>query len=170
MFQFAAGSDWFLAFLRTKVLPSVAKYLLSLDAVKKFIFPLLSQTGINYRHSSLSQHAGDEDFKVKAGDRMPYFLVDGQSVYDKLQQPKFHLLVFSDAPGDFQALKTEIESQEAELVDFNALSLYPHVAEAFGTDKAFHVLLRPDSYIGYISTESSLNELQLYLSDFVRYS
>src|ERR1051326_6326704 len=76
MFQFAASPEWFIEFLRTSVFPHVANYIFSLDAVKKFIFPLISQIGINYRHSSLSKHAWDEDFEVKAGDRMPYFLND----------------------------------------------------------------------------------------------
>src|SRR4029079_18169073 len=102
---------WFLAFLRTNVLPSVAKYILGLDTVRKFIFPLISQIGINYRHSSLSQHAGDENFNVKAGDRMPYILVDGESIYDGLQGPRFHLVVFSDAQAELQELQTELESQ-----------------------------------------------------------
>jgi len=39
---------------------------------------------------------GDRQFEVKAGDRMPYFLVDGSSVYDQLRAPKFHLLTFSN--------------------------------------------------------------------------
>ncbi|MDT5063158.1 MAG: hypothetical protein QOH63_3617 [Acidobacteriota bacterium] len=170
LFQFGAGSEWFLAFLRTNVLPSVAKYILSLDTVKKFVFPLISQIGINYRHSSLSGHAGDENFTVKAGDRMPFFLVDGKSIYDKLHQPKFHLLVFSDAESDFQALKTELESRYAALVDFNVLMLDPQVAEAFGTDKSFNVLLRPDNYIGFISTETSPDELRVYLNNFIGHS
>jgi 2-polyprenyl-6-methoxyphenol hydroxylase-like FAD-dependent oxidoreductase len=170
MFQFAAGSEWFLAFLRTNVLPSVAKYILSLDTVKNLIFPLLSQIGINYRHGSMSQHAGDENFKVKAGDRMPYFLVDGKSIYDKLHQPKFHWLVFSNTQSDFQTLKTELESQYAELVDFGAIPLYPQVAEVFGTDKSFNVLLRPDNYIGFISTETSPGELRVYLNKFAGHS
>jgi hypothetical protein len=38
--------------------------------------------------------------------------------------------------------------QYAELIDFNAISLDPQVADAFGTDKTFNVLLRPDNYIG----------------------
>ena len=168
MFQFAAGSEWFLAFLRTNVLPSVAKYILGLDTVRKFIFPLISQIGINYRHSSLSQHAGDENFNVKAGDRMPYILVDGESIYDGLQGPRFHLVVFSDAQVELQELQTELESQYHEFVDFNAISLRPEVAEAFGTDKSFSVLLRPDCYIGYISKETSLVELKVYLSNFVK--
>jgi 2-polyprenyl-6-methoxyphenol hydroxylase-like FAD-dependent oxidoreductase len=168
IFQFAAGSQWFLAFFRTNILPYVAKYLLSLDAVKNFIFPLLSQIGINYRHSSLSQHAGDKNFKVKAGDRMPYFLVDGKSIYDKLRQPKFHLLVFSNAQSDFQPLKTELESEYAELIDFNVIPFYPQLAEVFATNKSFNVLLRPDNYIAFISDETSLNRVKIYINEFVR--
>src|SRR4029434_1052446 len=54
IFDFAAGTDWLLEFLRSSVLPPIAKYIFSLDVVKKFAFPLLSQIGINYRHGSLS--------------------------------------------------------------------------------------------------------------------
>jgi len=170
LFQFGAGSEWFLAFLRTNVVPSVAKYILSLDMVKKFVFPIISQIGINYGHGSLSRHAGDEDFKVKAGDRMPYFLIDGKSIYDKLRQPRFHLLVFSDAHNDFQALKTELENEYAESVDFNIIPLDPQAAEIFGTNKPFNLLLRPDNYIGFISQETSSGELKGYLNKFVGYS
>jgi len=164
MFQFAAGSEWFLSFLRTDVLPPLAKYIFSFDPVKKFLFPLISQIGINYRHSSLSQHTGDEDFKVKAGDRMPYFLIDGESVYDKLRQPNFHWLVFSDAANSSQTLQTELEDHYAELVDFNVISLHRQVAEAFGTERPFSMMLRPDNYIGSISTETSLNGLRVFLN------
>ena len=168
MFQLAAGSEWFLAFLRTGVLPPLAKYIFSFDPVKKFLFPLISQIGINYRHSSLSQHTGDEDFKVKAGDRMPYFVVDGESIFNKLHQPKFHWLVFSDAAHSFQTLQTELENHYAELVDLKFISLHPQIAEAFGTDKAFGVLLRPDNYMGSISTETLLNGLRVFLDKFAR--
>ena len=167
MFQFGAGSEWLLAFLRTNVLPSVAKYILSLDVVKNFVFPLISQIGINYRHSSLSGHAGDEYFKVKAGDRMPYLLIDGRSLYDKLREPKFHLIVFSDAARDLPALQTELERRYGGLVDFNVVPLNPQVAAVFGTDKPFNVLLRPDNYIGFISPEISLHGLSIYLDKFI---
>ncbi|HEV8482537.1 MAG TPA: FAD-dependent monooxygenase [Blastocatellia bacterium] len=170
MFEFVAGSEWILAFFRTNVLPPLAKYIFSFDTVKKLIFPLISEIGINYRHSSLSRHTGDEDFKVKAGDRMPYFLVNDESVYDKLHQPNFHLLVFSDSQGDFQSLKTGLDNRYVVSVDFNAISLNPNVAEVFGTDKSFSLLLRPDNYIGFISTETSLSGLRVYLSEFIEHS
>src|SRR5499427_95483 len=51
-FGFAAGTDWLMNFFRLHVLPPLAKHLFSLDAVRKFAFPLVSQIGINYRHSS----------------------------------------------------------------------------------------------------------------------
>jgi 2-polyprenyl-6-methoxyphenol hydroxylase-like FAD-dependent oxidoreductase len=164
MFQLAAGPEWFLAFLRTNVFPAVAGFLFSYDAVKRFVFPLVSQIGINYRHGSLSRHAGDEDFKVKAGDRMPYFLVDGESVYDRLRQPKFHLLAFTGETGSAQA--SEAASPNSDLIDFNAIPLSPQVEQAFGTDRPFNVLLRPDNYIGYISSGPPSGELKAYLNDF----
>jgi len=42
------------------------------------------------------------------------------------------------------------------------------MAEIFGTDKSFNLLLRPDNYIGFISQEISAGELRTYLNEFVR--
>jgi len=170
LFEFGAGREWLLSFLRMNVLPPVAKYILSLDMVKNFVFPLLSQIGINYRHSSLSNHAGDEYFEVKAGDRMPYFLVDGESVYDKLRQPKFHMLLFSGGESDGQALRAGLEKEYLDLIDFNIFPLSAQVAEIFGTGKTFSMLLRPDNHTGFITTGTSSGMLRAYLSEFIGYS
>lgn len=171
MFNLAAGTDWFLNLIRTTVFPPMAKFILSIDAVKKRFFPLISQIGITYRDSSLSAQEGDDDFDVKAGDRMPYFLVDGKSVYDKLREPKFHLLTFSDGEKDYLGddLKQpgETESKYADLIDHYVIPLYPHVAEIFGTDKPFNVLLRPDNYIGFISLETSSSRVAMYLKEVI---
>jgi 2-polyprenyl-6-methoxyphenol hydroxylase-like FAD-dependent oxidoreductase len=169
MFQLVASPEWFLAFLRMNLFPYIAKYIFNLDTVKQFIFPIVSQIGINYRHSTLSRHAGVDGFKVKAGDRMPYFLVDGESVYDKLHQAKFHWLVFSSLPGDVSALERELENEYTELVDIQVIPLNPHVAEAFGTNEPFSVLLRPDNYIGLISEDTSLKRLRDYLTSLIDY-
>ena len=170
MFQLAAGPERLLAFIRTNVFPTVAGYLFSFDSVKRFVFPLVSQIGINYRHGSLSRQDDGEDFKVKAGDRMPYFPVEGESVYDRLRQPKFHLLAFMEESSPAHASVPEVESRYADLFDFQTLPLRPHAAEAFGTDKPFTVLLRPDNYIGYISAETSSSGLRAYLQDFIGHS
>jgi 2-polyprenyl-6-methoxyphenol hydroxylase-like FAD-dependent oxidoreductase len=163
MFNIMAGTDWFLNLIRTTIFPPIAKYVLSIDAVRKRFFPLVSQIGINYRNHVLSEHRGDENFEVKAGDRLPYFLVDGASVFDKLREPKFHLVTFSDGASDYQSLRDEIETEYAHLVDYHVVPLYPRVREIFGTDKPFNVLLRPDNYIGFISQKTASKDLRAYL-------
>jgi 2-polyprenyl-6-methoxyphenol hydroxylase-like FAD-dependent oxidoreductase len=161
-FEVAAGDQWYLRFFRDNFLPGLASFVTRFGAAKEFLFPMVSQIGLNYRGSCLSRYLGDQKFEVKAGDRMPYFLVDGVSVYDKLRAPKFHLLVFSDGEHDYQSLKSEIENKYGDLIDFNVIPLYPRVVEIFGTNQPFKVLLRPDNYVGFISKEFSLDKLEGY--------
>jgi 2-polyprenyl-6-methoxyphenol hydroxylase-like FAD-dependent oxidoreductase len=156
MFNLAAGNDWFVGLIRTTIFPPMAKYILGIEAVRRRFFILISQIGIRYRQSSLSDHEGDDDFEVKAGDRMPYFLLDGKSIYDQLREPKFHLLTFSDVI-DLSGLE-----KYAQLFDHHAVKINPDAIEAFGTDKPFLVLLRPDNYIGVISADMSTNVLTNY--------
>jgi len=166
-FAVQLGTNWLVNFIRTTIFPLLAKYILSLNIVAKNVFLLISQIRINYRDASLSNPGGEQDFKVKAGDRMPYFLIDGKSIYDKLHQPKFHLFIFSNNQSDFQTLKTELNIQYTEFVDLNTIRIDPQVAKTFGTNNSFHVLLRPDNYIAFISNEMSLSKLRAYLSELV---
>jgi len=160
-FNLAASPEPIMAFLRIHVFPYIAGVAFSLDAVKKFVFPRISQISINYRNSSLSDHESDRGFDAKAGDRLPYFVVDGASVYDKLREPKFHLLEFSD--GQNQQPGNGLNVEFDDILDRNEIPIYPRVAEIFGTDKSFNVLLRPDNYIATISTEASLAPIENYL-------
>jgi len=74
----------------------------------------------------------------KAGDRMPYFLVEGQSIYDKLHQP-FHWLIFSNPLSDVQALKTELDHSDLEFVDFNVIPL-THRWQKSSMNQVFNIL------------------------------
>ncbi|HLN99166.1 MAG TPA: FAD-dependent monooxygenase [Pyrinomonadaceae bacterium] len=170
MFNLAAGNDWLLNLIRTTVFPPMAKFILSIDAVKKRFFPLISQIGITYRDSSLSAHAGDEKFEVKAGDRLPYFLVDGHSVFDQLRAPKFHLVIFWDGQSDhssYEEMKNKIANGHAHLIDLYLIPIDAHIAEAFGTTKNFHVLLRPDNHVALISSDFSFRDLAAYLKEVI---
>lgn len=157
MFQLGAGEEWFTAWVRVHVFPYVANLLTKMDFVKRAIFPLLSQIGINYRGAFLSRN--DADLKVKAGDRMPYVLVDGASIYDRLREPRFHLLIFSDGSAEQAAVNDNFDG----LVDIHTIPLYPHIADVFDTDGTFCILLRPDNYIGYISEGVNIDGVKDYL-------
>src|SRR5688500_18708232 len=132
MFNLAAGSDWLLRTIRTTIFPPLAGYIVSLDAVKKRFFPLISQIGISYRTGELSEHDGDEKFDIKAGDRLPYCLVDGASLYDRLHEPKFHLLTFSDGEHDYHEIAEAIAGEYSDFLDHHLVPLYPHLVELFG--------------------------------------
>jgi len=163
-FELGTNDDFLTSFLRTNVFPFVAQYAMRLDLVKQTVFPLVSQIGINYRHSRLSSHAGDENFKVKAGDRMPYFKIDETSVFDFLHEPKFHFLIFTDGQNNFQNVKSEVQRACGDSLDCRIFSLTPSVKEIFGTSESFGLLLRPDNHVGFISEEISTNILKNYPS------
>ena len=160
-FNLAASPDWIFRFLRMYVFPYVARLAFSIDAVKKFIFPRVSQIGINYRHSSLSVSGGN--FKVKAGDRMPYFETEGASIYDRLREPKFHFLTFFDGQNSPPKPTEEMRSKYADVLDFHELALYPNIAEILGAGETFSILLRPDNYIGTIFRGASVEPAMNYM-------
>lgn len=161
-FEVAVSNKWYFRFFRDNILPSLASLVTHISVAKKFLFKLVSEIGLNYRNSSLSQHQGDQSFKVKAGDRMPYFLVDGINIYDQLRTPKFHLLIFGDRQQTYQKWQAEIGSELGNLMDCNIIPLDSHIAKIFGNNQFFKVLLRPDNYIGLLSTEPSLNDIKAY--------
>jgi 2-polyprenyl-6-methoxyphenol hydroxylase-like FAD-dependent oxidoreductase len=167
MFNFLAGEDWFMNLIRLHLFPRLAGRALGIEKVRKDFFKRVSQIGINYRRHALSLHASDENFDVKAGDRLPFFLMDGASIFDRLHEPKFHLLTFSDGNDGYRALGDEIKSEYAKLIDFHVVPLYPQIAEIFGSDKPFSVLLRPDNYIAFISSETTTVDLGAYLKRII---
>jgi hypothetical protein len=161
-FTFGTHDDFLTGFIRTHVFPLAAQFALQFDSVKQTVFPLVSQIGINYRHSELSHHAGDANFKIKAGDRMPYFMVDGKSIFDFLHEPKFHFLVFSNEPIDFEKLFQTVENYD-DLIDCQSFPSDAHVAEIFGAYKQFSLFLRPDNHVGFVSEQISADEVKSYL-------
>jgi hypothetical protein len=97
---------------------------------------------------------------------MPYLLVDGKGVYDWLHAPKFHLLTFSNEAEPDRATSEMVESEFGGLVDQHAFPINEQVSEIFGTDQPFHVLLRPDNYISFVSAEAPFTKLQSYFRRF----
>ena len=154
-FQLAASDDPIAGFFRIHIFPYVANFALNLDAIKKFVFPLVSQIGINYRASSLSQ--GGDGFKTRPGDRMPYFEIDGASIYDRLREPKYHVLVFDEGSGVVPNITID------RSYDMLIMPLYPRVAEVFGVSTTFTVVLRPDNYIGFLEKGYSAENIADYI-------
>ena len=165
MFDLVVNPAWWVSFVRRYVFPRVAGLVVSMDSVNQFIFPLISQIGITYRESSLSLDTG-EDFEVKAGDRMPYLLLDGTDVYDSLKEPSFHLLSFSGEPAGTE-LRREISEQFPNLVDYHEFPFSRNVSEHFNSEKPFHILLRPDNYLAFVSAKDPIAQLRDYFARII---
>ena len=160
-FNLVASPGPLLAIFRLYIFPYIAQFLFSFNAVKKFVFPLVSQIGISYRSSNLSKTNGS--FRVKAGDRMPYFMVNGESIYNRVHKPVFHVLSFSDDGTD--PLPETFEAW-SEMTDKSTIRINSEIAATFGHAGPFVVVLRPDNYIGLISDDVSAKPVLNYLNSF----
>ena len=161
-FDLVASPAAFLSFVRIYIFPYVANLAFRMNSVKRFVFPRISQIAINYRHGTLSK--GGDEFAIKAGERMPYFQVEGASVYEYLHAPKFHLLLFFDGSGEPVDLDQNLTAEFPDLIDSVAVPLFPNIAEIFAVKRSFMVLLRPDNHIGLISPKISFDEIKMYLN------
>ena len=104
---------------------------------------------------------------MKTGDRMPYYLVDGESIHSRLHAPKFHLLVFGSEADTHEALRHTFEDEFREFADQMFLRLDERVKKLFGTDKPFAVLLRPDNHIALISSDIPLGRIRSYFDESI---
>jgi len=163
-FDFAASEEWFVSFLRKNVFPYVANFLLGFQAVRQIVFPIVSQIGISYPDSGLSKTIGN--FRVKAGDRVPWFEIDGRSTYDDLHQPNFHLLTFTEPGADTPPISDVISDKWTGRFDSHSYPLTDAVKEAFGCDHSFFAILRPDNYIGLLSDDFAPTVVERYLAKF----
>lgn len=123
---------------------------------------MISQIGITYRDHTLSEHTGDESDDVQAGDRLPYFLWNGRSIFDHLKEPKFHLLVFSNT--EHASLCEEFVREFGHVAACQVVPVDARVREIFEKDNDFIVFLRPDNHIAFISSELSLESVRDYLN------
>lgn len=163
-FLLGASKNWFAVFVRTRIAPYLANFVFSLSFLRRRLFPLVSQIGINYRDSSLNQTIGK--FKVKAGDRMPWFEINEKSIYEFLREPLFHLVIFSDGKAAIPSVPDQLMDQWKGKIDSHFFSLDSRAPEIFGSSKSFFLILRPDNYIGLLSDDFSPTIVERYLDQF----
>ena len=134
------------AIIRLNIFPKILNWVIKLAAVKKRIFPLISQTGITYSGNYLVNESSIG--KVKAGVRMPFFIFsDGKQIFDYLAGSAFKILFFGADEKNGSAQLTGIK------IKFVSYSFQEIPASLFGAQKDFYILLRPDNHISYIGND-----------------
>src|SRR5437016_4189080 len=103
-FSIVVSDSWLAGLIRTRGLPQIMGLALRTAAVQRIAFRTISQTGIRYRASPLSEAlAGLPEDAPHAGDRFPWLRLKFQpngpveDVFDKLDDTRLNLLVFGQA-------------------------------------------------------------------------
>ncbi|HTA84571.1 MAG TPA: FAD-dependent monooxygenase [Bacteroidia bacterium] len=143
LFDAMAGENGFWNFIRLNILPVIVHLVTQNPIAKKWIFPLISETGIRYKENELI--IGSTIKKVKAGNRMPYFTFpQGDNIFDYLREPAFKLLFFG------QNKQVELNTGKIKTVKHS----FQYIPKAlFGNHADFYILLRPDNHISYIGKD-----------------
>ena len=144
MFDILSGVNPFWNFIRLTFLPPFFSLVSKSRAIQRNIFPLVSQIGIAYPHSALT--VSSKIGKVKAGDRMPYFVFsNGKQIFDYLNEPVFKLLYFGN-----QEVKNPLEKDISFPMTFLSFQEIP--SSLFGNASDFYLLVRPDNHISFIGS------------------
>ncbi len=160
-FQLVVSDSWLAGFFRTKVVARVAAFVLGFPSARRFAFRTVSQLGIHYRASRLSETQGLPEEAPQAGDRFPWLrlkLGPGGPVEDllpKLGDLDFQLLVVGqpipETPVKAWRIPEDPEnSAELRRANVPAPSFY---------------LLRPDGHIGLCGTQADAGRITQYLRE-----
>jgi hypothetical protein len=144
-------------FLIDWVVPHLAPIALKNKRMQKRFFMSFSQTGLNYRKRKLS--VGQTRGAIKAGDRFPWFLEDGQDVFQKMTGTQFTLF----AVGGWTAQKRELEALRSPLLEVVTITNATAYLET-GLSEGLY-LVRPDGYIGLINKD--VTEVHVYLAQTI---
>jgi 2-polyprenyl-6-methoxyphenol hydroxylase-like FAD-dependent oxidoreductase len=139
--------------VRTRLLPLLARFLFRLDAVRRFLFRTVSQIGVNYRDSPLSEGAAGT---LKGGDRLPW-VETGPEEYNfaLLTSLVWQVHVYGE-PRD------GIASACARLgLPIHAFAWTPEMGRS-GLVRGALYLVRPDGYIALADPDGDPERLGRY--------
>jgi len=174
LFGITVSQNPFVVFWRVHVMPRLVALIPKEKHLLRFAFRLISQIGIHYRNSSLSQDASVGSFPGKAprpGDRLPFatFRENNKliNIQDKVKGPAFHLLLFSknNSEEKIKAIRDLVDKYsdviQIEIISFSRATndLY----ETFGVQNGGCYLVRPDMYIAYRSVRFNEEQLKAFL-------
>ena len=147
--------------LRTRVLARIVAAAMRNETARRFAFRTISQIGIEYRASTLSQALpGLPDEAPRAGDRFPWW--PGADLHARLDDTRFNLLLVGQAvPGELPHAEVLHAHRLDESVGAAALRRAGIVAPSFW-------LLRPDGHVGLCGASFDRDALLGYLAERVR--
>jgi hypothetical protein len=172
-FSLIVSDNPLMGLFRTRVLVKFMAFAMGFASIQKLAFRTISQTGIHYRDSHLSEtQPGIPDGAPRAGDRFPWlklkFAVGGaiEDLYEKLDDTRFNLLIIgqSAAPTALPDLDGLLTIHE--IVDDSAND--KELARVQISKPCFY-LVRPDGHVGLAGSQLDAVEMSRYVSQRLRF-
>jgi len=141
-------------FVRQRLAPLLAPLFFSFQTARRLIFRTVSQTSIEYRHSSLSRGMAGA---VRGGDRLPWVKMESNGDnFAPLQSLDWQVHVYGEAKPEMQALCSERKLP---------LHVFPYsvVTRDAGLRRNAAYLLRPDGYVGLAEADGGAANIASYL-------
>ena len=167
-FSLIVSDNWLVGLFRTRILVKFAAFAMGFARIQRLAFRTISQTGIHYRDSRLSEtQAGIPDTAPQGGDRFPWvklkFAANGltEDLYAKLNDTRFNLLAFGQSASQdgLQIL--------GDLVCIHAIPADPvnerEMARVNIPVPSFY-LLRPDGHVGLAGIRLDVAAVTRYVS------
>ncbi len=166
LFSFVVSDHWVSRMLRTRVIANLPALAMRVDAARKLAFGTISQLGISYRQSPLSQtNPGLPDSSPRAGDRFPWMKLTftpgaaAEDLFARLDDTRFNLILIDQSVS---AVETDLP------LDIHQIPYQPSNIAALaraGIRGPSYYLLRPDGYIGLAGTRLRNGDVQRFFSD-----
>ena len=166
LFAFVVSRGKLAGLLRTRMLPKMLAFAMSLERIRHIAFRTISQTGIAYRGSPLSETlTGLPSTAPRAGDRFPWLKLStggaAEDIFAKLDDTRFTLILMGQAPP---ANVPSFGGRLVTLVVPNDPANAVELGRAHIPLPAFY-LVRPDGHIGLCGTRFDSAALARYLSE-----
>ena len=171
-FRLVVSDNPLAGLFRTQILARIMAFGMRRKWVQRRAFRIVSQTGIHYRSSPLSQSLGGPPAtELHAGDRFPWLKLKldasgaVEDLFEKLDDTRFNLIVIGQATPSKEALGL------GDLLRVHA------VADDRGNDAALlraaisqpsFYLLRPDGHVGLCGTTLEPGALRRYVDERLR--
>lgn len=159
IFAFATSDSLFFDWARKYFLKNLIGIAFKSKSLKKRIFKTVSQIWYSYSDSVISLNSTTQNLTFKAGERLPYILINQESLYKKLTEPSFYLLFIGNDPG-FEMVEV-LKNKFKNILTFFSFPITNEWKNK-GVENNLVILVRPDMYIGLISDEVTLFEVEKY--------
>jgi 2-polyprenyl-6-methoxyphenol hydroxylase-like FAD-dependent oxidoreductase len=159
VFSFVTNQRPYVRWARLHLMPRVLNLITKFSFFRSFIFRLVSQVGIQYRDSSLTQQCFSTTGALCAGDR--FYQTD-------CQDGLFHAFLVGGQEAQKHAMEV-LEKFFENRVRFHTLDKRPDlhtILQSFSVYKDGLILVRPDGYVCYCGDSLDINQLLKYLNRF----